>query len=166
MKKFLTKLLFSKKQREIIWQALIFSEYKYRCRGNVDKAVEVQFVLEKVYNKLGVAKSKFTKQEVLNIVKNLRTDLHQDYEKKINNFMANINNSVDESLKKAYNEGYKAGAIRELENANKPTQSQISADSEQEENKAGETENEADTPMPPEESKNATEEQKDNADAQ
>lgn len=70
IKRFLVKLLFSKKQREIIQQAVIFSEYTYRRRGKVDEAARVQTVLNEVTPMLGVIKQTFTKEEVDDIVAN------------------------------------------------------------------------------------------------
>lgn len=73
-KTLLTKLLFTKKQRNTIWRALIFSEYKYRQRGNVDAAVAVQMVMNEIEVKLGMVPQTFTKSEVDHIVKNVISD--------------------------------------------------------------------------------------------
>lgn len=73
-KTLLTKLLFTKKQRNTIWRALIFSEYKYRQRGNVDAAVAVQMVMNEVEVKLGMVPQTFTKSEVDHIVKSVISD--------------------------------------------------------------------------------------------
>lgn len=73
-KNLLTKLLFSKKQRNAIWRALVYSEYKYRQRGNVDAAVAVHTVMNEVEVKLGIVPQKFTKSEVDRIVNSVLSD--------------------------------------------------------------------------------------------
>lgn len=91
MKKFLLKLLFNKKQREIIWQSIIFSEYTYRRRGNIDKAAVVQTVINETESAFNVVKKTYTKEEVDYIVANVLKDVREDNDKKI---------------KIAYNKGY------------------------------------------------------------
>lgn len=70
-KTLLTKLLFNKKQRNTIWRALVYSEYKYRQHGNVDAAVAVQMVMNEVEVKLGIVPQTFTKSDVDHIVNNI-----------------------------------------------------------------------------------------------
>lgn len=91
MKKFLLKLLFNKKQREIIWQSIIFSEYTYRRRGNIDKAAVVQTVMNETESAFNVVKKTYTKEEVDYIMANVLKDVREDNDKKI---------------KIAYNKGY------------------------------------------------------------
>lgn len=67
-------MLLNKRQREVIYKALIFSAYKYRQRGNVDKAVAVQTVMNEISGKLGVVPETFTKDEVDNIVNRITAD--------------------------------------------------------------------------------------------
>lgn len=44
-KKQIFKMLFNKRQRAIIWQAVLFSEHTYRRRGNVNGAATVLTVI-------------------------------------------------------------------------------------------------------------------------
>lgn len=96
-KTLLTKLLFTKKQRNTIWRALVYSEYKYRQRGNVDAAVEVQIAMNEVEAKLGMIPQKFTKSEVDRIVNNILSDSKKHQESA---YLAGI----QDGKKQAYNE--------------------------------------------------------------
>ena len=75
MKKFLTKLLFNKNQRNVIWRALLYSAYRYRKHGNVDAAVKVQVVMNEIQEKLDIIPSSFTKEEVDKIVYSIMDDI-------------------------------------------------------------------------------------------
>lgn len=68
IKRLLVSFLFTKKQREFIQQAIIYSEYKYRKRGNVEKAAEAHSVLNETMPILGVIAQTYTKEEVDTIV--------------------------------------------------------------------------------------------------
>lgn len=87
VKNLLTKMLFNKRQRMIIYQSLVFSAYKYRQRGNVDKAVEVQVVLNELSGKLGIVPETFTREQVDNIVDEISKKAQRDKE---NAYLAGI----------------------------------------------------------------------------
>lgn len=87
VKNLLVKMLFNKRQRQIIYNALVFSAYKYRKNGNVDKAVEVQIVLNEVSDKLGIVPETFTREDVDNIVNNIINKAQRDKE---NAYLAGI----------------------------------------------------------------------------
>ena len=93
MKKFIKKILFNllltKKQKEVIFKAIVYSEYKYRQRGNVDMAVNVHIVFDELSPFLGL-KQTYTREEVDAIVDRLMDD-------------RNANES--KNLKDAYNKG-------------------------------------------------------------
>lgn len=74
LKHFLVRLLFNKRQRYMMHKALVYSAYVYRKRGNVDKAVSVQIVLDEVSGKLGVVPETYTKEEVESIVNRVISD--------------------------------------------------------------------------------------------
>lgn len=106
MKKFLIKLLFNKRQRIIMWHALVYSAYKYRKHGNVDAAVKVQMVMDEVQNKLGIVPTTFTKDEVDKIVNSVMND-------------------AKKMEQNAYKAGVKQGIKQANENKNKPVVSMI-----------------------------------------
>ena len=74
MKKFIKKILFNllltKKQKEVLFKAIVYSEYKYRQRGNVDMAVNVHIVFDELSPFLGL-KQTYTREEVDAIVDRL-----------------------------------------------------------------------------------------------
>lgn len=107
IKRFIFNRLFNKRQRRIIWQALLYSEYRYERRGNVDAAARVKTVINETIKVAGVKQEKFYESEVAEIVKREVTAVAEDAKKKIEN---------------AYNEGKKAGinqAISEMEKKEK-----------------------------------------------
>ena len=93
MKKFIKKILFNllltKKQKEVIFKAIVYSEYKYRQRGNVDMAVNVHIVFDELSTFLGL-KQTYTREEVDAIVDRLMDERSANESK---------------NLKDAYNKG-------------------------------------------------------------
>lgn len=78
----IVKMLFNKKQREVIHKSLVYSVYKYRKHGDVDNAVTVQTVLNEITPKLGViTKKTFTPEEVEQIVYHVSSYLREQNEK-------------------------------------------------------------------------------------
>lgn len=103
LKKRIFKMLFNKRQRAIIWQAILFSEHTYKRRGNVNAAASVQTVINETEKIFGFDKSNFTKEEVDEIVAGV-----------INEGKAHIQDAfrkgaevAEEKIKEAYNDGFK-----------------------------------------------------------
>lgn len=105
MKKFLLKLLFNKKQREIIWQAMIFSEHTYRRRGDVDGAAVVQTVINETRSAFGVVKDTYTKEEVDYIVAQVIKDTRAEAEKQLRKVFRNGVDSSKKEIEAAYKKG-------------------------------------------------------------
>jgi hypothetical protein len=105
MKKFLLKLLLNKKQREIIWQAMIFSEYTYRRRGNIDGAAVVQTVINETQTAFDVVKSNYSKEEVDYIVAQVIKDTRVESEKNIKDAYKKGVDSCRNELETAYQKG-------------------------------------------------------------
>lgn len=110
MKKFLLKLLLNKKQREIIWQAMIFSEYTYRRRGNVDGAAVVQTVINETQTAFDVVKSNYSKEEVDYIVAQVIKDTRAESEKTIKDA---YKKGVDDTMAKIAAVGIVVSKIKE-----------------------------------------------------
>lgn len=89
IKKILFNLLFTKKQKEVLLKAIVYSEYKYRQRGNVDMAVNVHIVFNELSSFLGL-KQTYTREEVDAIV---------------NRLMDERSANESKNLKDAYNKG-------------------------------------------------------------
>ena len=109
-KKRIFKMLFNKRQRAIIWQAILFSEHTYKRRGNVNAAASVQTVINETEKIFGFDKSHFTKEEVDEIVAGV-----------LNEGKAHIQDAFrkgtevsEEKIKEAYNAGFKR-CIEEIE---------------------------------------------------
>lgn len=64
LKRFLISICLNKTQRRIIWQAITFSEYKYRQRGQVDEASLLMSVMNDTEELFAVIKRTYTKEEV------------------------------------------------------------------------------------------------------
>ena len=64
LKRFLISICLNKTQRRIIWQAITFSEYKYRQRGQVDESLLVMAVMNDTEELFDVIKRTYTKEEV------------------------------------------------------------------------------------------------------
>ena len=99
------KLLLNKKQREIIWQAMIFSEYTYRRRGNVDGAAVVQTVINETQTVFDVVKSNYSKEEVDYIVAQVIKDTKAESEKTIKDAYKKGVDSCRQELETAYQKG-------------------------------------------------------------
>lgn len=109
-KKRIFKTLFNKRQRAIIWQAILFSEHTYKRRGNVNAAANVQTVINETEKIFGFDKPHFTKEEVDEIVDGV-----------LNEGKAHIQDAfrkgtevAEEKIKEAYNAGFKR-CIEEIE---------------------------------------------------
>jgi DNA-binding transcriptional MerR regulator len=64
MKRFLTRLIFNQRQREAIWNAVIFSEHTYKRRGDVDNASKIGVVVNEIKNLFAPKEKTFTEKEV------------------------------------------------------------------------------------------------------
>ena len=94
IKKAFLRIALNRKQRVVLWNALLFSDYKYRCRGMVDRAVVTSTVLSQVEKLFGVNKKKFNMDEVNAI---------------IDDFYKEIKNKQEKKLEEAYQDGVQEG---------------------------------------------------------
>lgn len=83
LKRFLISICLNKTQRRIIWQAIVFSEYTYRCRGNVDEATTVKTVMNDTEELFDVVKRTYTKEEVDMIVEKAVRDSLSEAEARV-----------------------------------------------------------------------------------
>lgn len=114
-KKRIFKMLFNKRQRAIIWQAILFSEHTYKRRGNVNAAATVQTVINETEKIFGFDKPHFTKEEVDEIVAGV-----------INEDKAHIQDAfrkgaevAKEKINEAYNAGFKRVVSKNLKSVPK-----------------------------------------------
>lgn len=145
MKKFLLKLLLNKKQREIIWQAMIFSEYTYRRRGNVDGAAVVQTVINETQTAFDVVKLNYSKEEVDYIVAQVIKDTRAESEKTIKDAYKKGVDSCRQELETAYQKGVddtmtKIAAVGVVVSKIKEGDSEQEEEQKQDSSEGGETE--------------------------
>lgn len=95
MERKLLKEIFNRAERNVIYNALQYSLLKYKQRGNIDSAIEVQAVLNHVTDAFGVDRQKYTKDEVDKIV----DDVLERSTKKAAEF---FNGKIDEARKSGY----------------------------------------------------------------
>lgn len=96
--RFIFNRILSRRQREIILQALVYSAHTYKRRGNVEGYAEVSRVIGELSDKFGLKDRVFTKEEVDEIVENstkMVADKFQDLAK--------------QAYKKGYERGVKEG---------------------------------------------------------
>lgn len=105
MKKLLMSLLFSRKQREVIWQALLFSEHTYRRRGDVDNAANVQMVINETQDKFGIIKKSYTLSEVNDIIARVIKQTKEEAEEKLAQAFNNGVKSCKKEIENAYIQG-------------------------------------------------------------
>ena len=68
IKRLFLKMILSKNQREVIWNAILCSEYKYKQHGDTENAIRVGVVKEEVKKIFYSPKTKYTAKEVDKIV--------------------------------------------------------------------------------------------------
>lgn len=98
LKNICLRVALNKEQRLVIWNALQYSDYKYRKHGNVDRAVVTSMVIAQTEKRFGVNKKNFTKEEVNAI---------------LNEFTRRVKAERNEELQNAYQAG-RDDAIREM----------------------------------------------------
>ena len=81
-KKFILSMLLNKRERIIIWNVLCFSNHTYRRRGNINGAVAVSQVMQRVEYILGVTSQRYTKEEVDKIVEQVIENIVREVAKK------------------------------------------------------------------------------------
>lgn len=100
IRKFIFNRLFNQRQRDIIWNAILFSQHTYRRRGQIDNAAVVQQVINEVSNLFKVKRS-YSQEEVDALIQSVTKDF-QNYQKEAEN---NINRAyqkgVENGVKKA-----------------------------------------------------------------
>ena len=64
IKNICARIAFNKEQRLVIWNALAYSDYSYRRKNNVDKAVLTSTIMSQTEKQFGITGKKFTKEEV------------------------------------------------------------------------------------------------------
>lgn len=111
IKRFIYNRLFNKRQREVIWKAVLYSEYKYKQRGNVNGAAAVRTTINEVYKTAATKQPMFSASQVHEIVQAE---------------VAAARSDMDDKMKKAYVAGRKEGFKQALSQADKLIDEKIS----------------------------------------
>jgi hypothetical protein len=98
LKNICLRVALNKEQRLVIWNALQYSDHKYRAHGNVDRAVVTSMVIAQTEKWFGVNEKNFTKEEVNAI---------------LDEFARRVKAERKEELHDAYQAG-RGDAIREM----------------------------------------------------
>ena len=98
MKNLIIKMLLSKKQREVIWAALRYSEYRYRRHNRLDEAIEVRMTMEKVRGMVG--QKSYEPQEVNSMVGEAVNRAVQDVSSKYEAELNRVRRAADEEIKR------------------------------------------------------------------
>ena len=110
IKRFIFNRIFNQRQRDIIWNAIVFSQHTYRRRGQIDNAAVVQQVLNEVKSIFFASKS-FTQDEVNAIIgkmensfkayqKEAENKVRQAYEKVVLEGVKKASSEIQEEIKK------------------------------------------------------------------
>ena len=103
-KRMILGMIFTKRERVMIWNALWFSNHTYRRRGNVDAAANVQAVMDRI-GCLIVPKGKmYSEDEVMSIIDDI-VKTASDKTREIVNNVAN----------REFRRGYKQGSSETLD---------------------------------------------------
>lgn len=96
MKKFFLGLLMNSRQREIVWNAIVFSAHTYLRRGNTTQAANVQTVMNEVGLMFGV-KTVYTKEQVDKLLEQASKETREAMEQ-----------TLDKAKKVAFQAGFKS----------------------------------------------------------
>ena len=103
IKRFIFNRIFNQRQRDIIWNAIVFSQHTYRRRGQIDNAAVVQQVLNEVKSIFFASKS-FTQDEVNAIIGKMENSFKAYQKEAENKVRQAYEKGVLEGVKKAYSE--------------------------------------------------------------
>lgn len=85
IRKKLAKALFNNKERTVIMNSLYYSAYKYKQNGDIDSAMLVKEVADRVAETFDTQNQKYTAAEVDNIVSNALDKAQRDFAKVLDN---------------------------------------------------------------------------------
>ena len=106
IKKFIFNRIFNKRQRDIIWNAILFSQHTYRRRGQVDNAVVVQQVINEIEHIFKV-KRNYSQEEVDAMIQAVAKDFQ--------NYQTEAENKINKAYQKGVSDGVKK-ALSDVKN--------------------------------------------------
>ena len=106
IKKFIFNRIFNQRQRNVIWNAVLFSQYTYRRRGQVDNAAVVQQVINEVAYLFKV-KRNYSQEEVDAMIQAITKDFQ--------NYQTEAENKINKAYQKGITDGVKK-ALSDVKN--------------------------------------------------
>lgn len=106
IKKFIFNRIFNQRQRDIIWNAIIFSQHTYRRRGQVDNAAVVQQVINEVAYLFKV-KRNYSQEDVDAMLQAVTKDFQ--------NYQTEAENKINKAYQKGVSDGVKK-ALSDVKN--------------------------------------------------
>lgn len=106
IKKFIFNRIFNQRQRDIIWNAVLFSQHTYRRRGQVDNAAVVQQVINEVAYLFKV-KRNYSQEEVDAMIQAVTKDFQ--------NYQTEAENKINKAYQKGVSDGVKK-ALSDVKN--------------------------------------------------
>ena len=106
IKKFIFNRIFNQRQRDIIWNAIIFSQHTYRRRGQVDNAAVVQQVINEVAYLFKV-KRNYSQEDVDAMIQAVTKDFQ--------NYQTEAENKINKAYQKGVSDGVKK-ALSDVKN--------------------------------------------------
>jgi hypothetical protein len=106
IKKFIFNRIFNQRQRNVIWNAVLFSQHTYRRRGQVDNAAVVQQVINEVAYLFKV-KRNYSQEEVDAMIQAITKDFQ--------NYQTEAENKINKAYQKGITDGVKK-ALSDVKN--------------------------------------------------
>lgn len=117
LKNICLRVALNKEQRLVIWNALQYSDYKYRQNGNIDRAVVTSTVIAQTEKRFGVSGKKYTKEEVNAMLNEVARRIKEDRQTELDEaYQAGREEAISEMLENIrHGRGLVVGEIVEVE---------------------------------------------------
>jgi hypothetical protein len=117
LKNICLRIAVNREQRLVIWNALQYSDYKYRQNGNIDRAVVTSTVIAQTEKRFGVSGKKYTKEEVNAMLNEVARRIKEDRKTELDDaYHAGRQDAIAEMLDNIrHGRGLVVGEIVEVE---------------------------------------------------
>lgn len=117
LKNICLRVALNREQRLVIWNALQYSDYKYRQNGNIDRAVVTSTVIAQTEKRFGVSSKKYTKEEVNAMLNEVACRIKEDRQTELDEaYQAGREEAISEMLDNIrHGRGLVIGEVIEVE---------------------------------------------------
>lgn len=99
LKNICLRVALNREQRLVIWNALQYSDYKYRQNGNIDRAVVTSMVIAQTEKRFGVSSKKYTKEEINAMLNEVARRIKEDRQTELDDaYQAGREDAISEML--------------------------------------------------------------------